>query len=51
MGHSSVTTIEIYTKFELSELRKDFPIEACRLDGEGQVLRGSYESSYTYGKA
>ena len=51
MGHSSVTTTEIYTKFDLSELRKDFPIEACRLVDEGQVLRGSYESSYNYGKA
>ena len=51
MGHSSVTTTEIYTKFDLSELRKDFPIEACRLNGEGQVLRGSHESSYNYGKA
>jgi len=25
----------IYTKFEESELRKDFPIEACRLEGVG----------------
>ena len=51
MGHSSVTTTEIYTKFEQSELIKDFPIEACRLDGEGQILRGSYQSNYNYGKA
>ena len=35
LGHSSVTTTEIYTKFEESGLRKHFPIEASRLDGEG----------------
>ena len=51
MGHSSVTTTEIYTKFEESELRKDFPIESYRLDGEGQILRGSHSIDYNYGKA
>ena len=40
MGHSSVTTTEIYTKFEESELRKDFPIETYRLDGEGADFEG-----------
>ena len=44
-------TTEIYTKFEESELRKDFPIESYRLDGEGRILRGSYQSDYNYGKA
>ena len=42
---------EKYTKFEESELIKDFPIEACRLDGEGQDLRGSHSIGYNYGKA
>ena len=51
MGHSSVTTTEIYTKFEESELRKDFPIESYRLDCEGQILRGSQGADYNYGKA
>ena len=51
LGHSSVTTTEIYTKFELSELRKDFPIESSRLDGNGQVLMGSHPIEYIYGKA
>ena len=51
MGHSSVTTTEIYTKFEQSELRKYFPIEAVRLCDGGQVLEGSHESNYNYGKA
>ena len=37
MGHSSVTTTEIYTKFEQSELIKDFPIAAVRLCDEGQL--------------
>ena len=51
LGHSSVTTTEIYTKFELSELRKDFPVESSRLDGNGQVLMGSHPIEYNYGKA
>ena len=51
MGHSSVTTTEIYTKFEESELRKHFPIEAVRLCDGGQILEGSYQSDYNYGKA
>ena len=51
MGHSSVTTTEIYTKFEESELKKDFPIEAVRLCNEGQVMKDSYQSEYNYGKA
>jgi len=51
MGHSSVTTTEIYTKFEESELRKHFPIEACRLDGLGYELKGNQEADYNYGKA
>ena len=50
LGHSSVTTTEIYTKFEESELRKDFPIEAYRLCDGGQVLEGSHTSHYNYGK-
>ena len=51
MGHSSVTTTEIYTKFDLSELRKHFPVEACRLGGVGYELKGNHESNYNYGKA
>ena len=51
MGHSSVTTIEIYTKFEESELRKHFPIEACRLVGVGQIMKDSQATNYNYGKA
>ena len=51
LGHSSITTTEIYTKFDLSELKKDFPVEACRLEGNGQVLMGSQTSNYNYGKA
>ena len=51
LGHSSVVQSEKYTKFEESELIKDFPIEACRLDGEGQDLRGSHSIGYNYGKA
>ena len=51
MGHSSVTTTEIYTKFEEPELKKDFPVDACRLNGNGQVLMGTHTSTYNYGKA
>ena len=51
MGHSSVTTTEIYTKFDESELKKDFPIEASRLCDGGQELEDSHESYYIYGKA
>ena len=51
MGHSSVTTTEIYTKFEQSELIKDFPIEAVRLCDGGQLSEDSYQSDYNYGKA
>jgi len=51
LGHSSVTTTEIYTKFDESELKKDFPIQAVRLCDEGQVLKDSYQSEYNYGKA
>ncbi|SVD38418.1 uncharacterized protein METZ01_LOCUS391272, partial [marine metagenome] len=51
LGHSSVTTTEIYTKFEESELRKHFPIEAVRLCDGGQVLEGSQATNYNYGKA
>ena len=35
LGHSSTVQTEKYTKFEESELIKDFPIEASRLDSEG----------------
>ena len=51
MGHSSVTTTEIYAKFEESELRKDFPIESVRLDGVGYELKGNHTPNYNYGKA
>ena len=51
LGHSSVTTTEIYTKFEESELRKHFPIEACRLGGVGYKLKGNQATGYNYGKA
>jgi hypothetical protein len=51
LGHSSVTTTEIYTKFEESGLRKHFPIEASRLDGEGHFLRDTQATNYNYGKA
>ena len=51
LGHSSVTTTEIYTKFEESGLRKHFPIEAVRLCDGGQVLEGSQATNYNYGKA
>ena len=51
LGHSSVTTTEIYTKFELSQLQKDFPKEARRLKNNGQYLMGSHSIVYNYGKA
>ena len=51
LGHSSVITTEIYTKFDESELKKDFPIEAVRLGSEGHYLRDTHESNYKYGKA
>ena len=51
LGHSSVTKKEIYTKFEESELRKDFPIESVRLDGEGHYLRDIQGAYFNYGKA
>ena len=51
LGHSSVTTTEIYTKFEQSELRKHFPIESFRLCDGGQIMEGSHESNNNYGKA
>ena len=51
LGHSSTSQTEKYTKFEESELIKDFPIEAVRLCDGGQVLEGSYQSDYNYGKA
>ena len=35
LGHSSVVQTEKYSKFEELEWIKDFPIEACRLDGVG----------------
>ena len=41
----------IYTKFEESELKKDFPIQVGRLEGVGRILEGSYQSDYNYGKA
>ena len=50
MGHSSVTTTEIYTKFEQSELIKDFPIEAVRLCDGGKILEVGYQLGYNYGK-
>ena len=43
--------IEIYTKFDELELKKDFPIEASRLCDGGQELEDSHESYYNYGKA
>ena len=49
LGHSSVTTTEIYTKFDESEFKKDFPVDACRLNGNGQVLMGRMISIYNYG--
>ena len=51
LGHSSTVQTEKYTKFEQSELIKDFPIEAVRLDGVGELLKGNHESQYNYGKA
>ena len=51
LGHSSTVQTEKYTKFEESELIKDFPIQAVRLCDEGQVLKDSYQSEYNYGKA
>ena len=51
LGHSSTVQTEKYTKFEQSELIKDFPIEAVRLCDGGQVLEGSHEQNYNYGKA
>ena len=35
LGHSSTVQTEKYTKFDQSELIKDFPIEESRLDSEG----------------
>ena len=51
MGHSSVTTTEIYTKLELCQLREDFPSLTRKLDGDGQFLMGSHSIGYNYGKA
>ena len=51
LGHSSTVQTEKYTKFEQSELIKDFPIEASRLCGGGQYLEDSLTSKYNYGKA
>ena len=51
LGHSSTVQTEKYTKFEESELIKDFPIQAVRLCDEGQVLKDSYQSDFNYGKA
>ena len=51
LGHSSVTTTEIYTKFELCQLREDFPSLTRKLDGDGQFLMGSHSIGYNYGKA
>ena len=42
----TVTTTEIYTKFEESELIKGFPIEASRLDcEETQATDYNYEQA------
>ena len=51
LGHSSTVQTEKYTKFDQSELIKDFPIEASRLDGEGHFLRDTQATGYNYGKA
>ena len=51
LGHSSTDQTEKYTKFEESELRKHFPIEACRLGGVGYELKGNKSTGYNYGKA
>ena len=51
LGHYSVTTTEIYTKFELCQLREDFPSLTRKLDGDGQFLKGSHSIDYNYGKA
>ena len=51
LGHSSTSQTEKYTKFEQSELIKDFPIEAVRLCDGGKVLEVGHESNYNYGKA
>ena len=51
LGHSSVTTTEIYTKLELCQLREDFPSLTRKLDGGGQFLVGSHSIRYNYGKA
>ena len=51
LGHSSVTTREIYTKFELYQLREDFPSLTRKLGDGGQFLVGSHTIGYNYGKA
>ena len=51
LGHSSVTTTEIYTKLELCQLRADFPSLTHKLDSDGQFLMGSHAPNYNYGKA
>jgi len=51
LGHSSIVQTEKYTKFEESELRKHFPIEAVRLGGVGQIMKDSQATNYNYGKA
>ena len=51
LGHSSVTTTEIYTKFELCQLREDFPSLTRKLGDGGQFLVGSHSIGYNYGKA
>ena len=50
LGHSSTVQTEKYTKFDQSELIKDFPIEAGRLGGVGQIMKDSLTSDYNYGK-
>ena len=51
LEHSSVTTTEIYTKFELCQLREDFPSLTRKLGDGGQFLVGNHSIGYNYGKA
>ena len=51
LGHSFITTTEIYTKFELCQLREDFPSLTRKLGAGGQCLVGSHSIGYSYGKA
>ena len=49
--HSSNTKMEIYTKFKIYQLRKDFPNLTRKFDGGSQNMVASYLLKYNYWNA